>query len=140
MLAASASDVGRAMWPRIAERTQLPWPEGEYLALSGQALASGHSRRKYHRFHLRYQAILRTANGTFAAYSKDVSRMGVGVLAPRQLFPSDEIELLLPDKGWLKLTVRRCRRLAEGCYEIGTEFADGILMAGRYKELLYNAR
>lgn len=140
MLAPCSDDVSRSLWPRLAERTQLPCSEAEFLAVDGTALASGHSRRQYHRYHLRRPAILRGAGDTAAVYSKDVSRMGLGLLTPRQLFPSDEIELLLPDQPWVKLIVRRCRRLQPCCYEVGAEFAEGILNAGRYKNLIHIPR
>ncbi|MCA9235706.1 MAG: PilZ domain-containing protein [Planctomycetales bacterium] len=104
--------------------------------MSGAAPASGDSRRKYHRFHLREQAVLRYAAGTFAVYTKDVSRMGMGVMVPEQLFPCDEFELLMPGEQWISLIVRRCRRVQEECYDVGAEFAAGILNPGRYKQMI----
>ncbi|QDV60985.1 PilZ domain-containing protein [Crateriforma conspicua] len=51
-------------------------------------------------------------------YTKDFSRQGCGFLINEQLFPEEEIRLVLPS-FWTRLTVVRARRITSHCYEIG---------------------
>ena len=52
-------------------------------------------------------------------YTRDFSRHGIGFLAPFQLYPSEEIRVVLPT-FWLKLEVVRARRITSRCFEIGS--------------------
>ena len=53
-------------------------------------------------------------------YTRDFSRLGVGLLTPFELFPEEQIRVALP-AFWVQLTVVRARRITSKCYEIGTE-------------------
>lgn len=49
---------------------------------------------------------------------KDLSRRGIGFLSPEQLFPLEKFIIALDDRV-IQLTVVRCRRLGQQCYEVG---------------------
>lgn len=51
-------------------------------------------------------------------YTVDLSRTGFGCLCSEQLFPGEEICVLLPN-CWLQATVARGRRLGPRCFEAG---------------------
>ncbi len=53
---------------------------------------------------------------------KDISRQGAACLHFEQLYPGEEVRLLLP-MGWISYTVARCLRHGERCFEIGTVLA-----------------
>ncbi len=55
-------------------------------------------------------------------YTKDVSRTGAGFLHGEQLFPKEQLTLLLPDGRCRPIEVIRSRRVADHCYEIGAIF------------------
>ena len=53
-------------------------------------------------------------------YTRDFSRLGVGLLTPFEVFPEEQIRVALPT-FWVLLKVVRTRRITSKCYEIGTE-------------------
>lgn len=59
---------------------------------------------------------------SYGVYSKDISRNGIAFLHSEQLFPGEKICVWLPTSK-VRVTVARCRRHAEFCYEIGAKFA-----------------
>jgi hypothetical protein len=80
------------------------------------------NRRAYHRYFMRGKAVVLRGGITLAAYTKDVSRQGVGFLSPVQLMPKEKVKLRLPT-AQLSLEVARCRRVDQGCFECGARFA-----------------
>ncbi len=55
-------------------------------------------------------------------FLKDVSRAGVALIHSEQLFPRENIELLMIDGSVLAATVIRCIRHRQRCYEIAATF------------------
>tara|TARA_R110002111_G_scaffold24449_1_gene54256 strand:+ start:453 stop:902 length:450 start_codon:yes stop_codon:yes gene_type:complete len=51
-------------------------------------------------------------------YTRDFSRNGVGFLSSFELFPEEQVRIVLPT-FWARLRVRRARRITSKCYEIG---------------------
>lgn len=80
------------------------------------------NRRAYHRYFMRGKAVVLRGDTTLAAYTKDVSRQGIGFLSPVQLLPKERVRLCLP-KAQLSLEIARCRRVDQGCFECGARFA-----------------
>lgn len=124
----------------IVLHAELPCPPEEFFGLSGAVLLYGDSRRQYHRFYLREHVAMVRRGEAYGIYIKDASRKGIGFLSPIQLFPRDLVIAALPEFGALKLSVRRCRRLAPQCYDCGSIFAEGLLSPTAYKELMDRQR
>lgn len=53
-------------------------------------------------------------------YTKDFSKTGCGFLADRQFFPGEIIRVVLAT-FWLRVKVRRGRRLTATCFEVGAQ-------------------
>lgn len=51
-------------------------------------------------------------------YTRDFSKNGMGFLSPLQIFPEEQVRILLPT-FWLQLNVIRTRRITSKCYEVG---------------------
>lgn len=136
MLVEGIPDISQFMWQNLASRAELPCSAEEFFAKQGPSAAAAESRRRFHRFHFRTRAMLWYEGELHAVYARDVSRQGIGFLAPRQLFPCDRVKLILPEEETPWLVVRRCRRMQQGCYEIGTEFEAGALSTTEYKHFV----
>ena len=115
--------VTEASWSRLPSRVQLPVSQEEFFALRGPLPVHPESRRRFHRFYLRGLAILRYQGHEYAGYAKDISRMGLGFYSPIQLFPCDEVTILMPEREPILAEVTRCLRIGNACYECGTVFA-----------------
>jgi hypothetical protein len=88
-------------------------------------------KRRFVRFHLRARGILecRTtlpaiprSSGRFLVLVKNLSRSGIGFLHEAQLFPRERLKIWVEGRRWLPIEVARCRRLHDGCYEVGGRF------------------
>ena len=51
-------------------------------------------------------------------YTNDFSKTGFGFIAPAQFYPGEVVQIYLAT-FWMRVTVRRCRRLGPNCYESG---------------------
>src|SRR5262245_30327556 len=109
-------------WLAVDLTTCLPEDFESFRAARGVTPMRFNTRRDYRRFFLRAKAILARLQDRLGVYTKDVSRKGIGVLSPVQVFPKEFIQLRLPSGSEYSLQVVRCRRIAEGCYECGTKF------------------
>tara|TARA_R110002049_G_scaffold27321_2_gene94303 strand:+ start:541116 stop:541568 length:453 start_codon:yes stop_codon:yes gene_type:complete len=56
-------------------------------------------------------------------YTADFSKTGFGFVAPEQFFPGEVVRVFLAT-FWMRLTVRRCRRLGPNCYNCGGTLVD----------------
>lgn len=79
------------------------------------------SQRTFHRFYMRGKAMLTRGDERLGAFTKDVSRQGVGFLSPIQLMPLERVRLQIRTTE-LALEVARCRRISEQCFEIGARY------------------
>lgn len=132
----ASTELTDQLWNALPSRTSLPWREGEYFCAQGVSGPLGDSRRQYVRFHLRNRAILLRGAERHGVYIKDLSPKGLGLLSPVQIFPKERLVLLLCDEVKLDLELRRCRRLADACYECGSVFIDGAVPPGAFRRLL----
>jgi len=116
-------DAGAALilrlWEKAPEKTALPPEFDDYFVKSGPLPARQQEQRAFVRHYLRDRAIMKLDGKVYGVYCRDLSRDGVGLLAPRQLLPLEQVRLLLPRGKAVTATVRRCRRVDEKCYEIG---------------------
>jgi len=111
------------LWESAPKKVQLSEPFRKVFFAPRGAMPLYHdNRRAYHRYYMRGKAIVLRGNTTLAGYTKDVSRQGVGFLSPVQLLPKERVKLRLPTAE-LSLEVARCRRVENGCFEVGARFA-----------------
>lgn len=123
MLAVSdEAGISEKDWHAIASRAELPCGREQYLAEAGKVRTKLNSRRQYPRVGLRTIAIIWHAGEAHAAYTKDLSRIGIGFYSPIQLFPRDAVQIWLPGHSLYELRIRRCRLLKDRCFECGATF------------------
>ncbi len=53
-----------------------------------------------------------------AIYTADFSKTGFGFVAAEQFYPCEEVRILLAT-FWMRVKIRRCRRMGDACYAIG---------------------
>jgi hypothetical protein len=113
-----------AAWDTTAERVELP-PSIARRFFEPKGPMRGHidNRRTYHRFYLRGKAILTRGESTLGILTKDISRQGICLLSPVQLFPKERVKLRMPNGAEYELVIARCRREEDNCFECGTRFA-----------------
>ena len=58
------------------------------------------------------------ANEPLGIYTRDFSRQGTGFLCPCEIYPEEEVRIVLPT-FWVQLRVARARRINRCCYEVG---------------------
>jgi hypothetical protein len=110
-------------WHALESRTQLPESLRDFLPKHGNDGAMAGCQRRYVRMPLRKIAIALDGNNRHACYAKNLSRMGMGFYSPVNFLPKKVLSLWLAHgETIMQLRVTRCRRLAAGCYEIGTVF------------------
>jgi PilZ domain len=111
------------LWESAATKVSLSDSFRKLFFASHGAMPMFHdNRRAYHRYFMRGKAVVLRGDASLAAYTKDVSRQGVGFLSPVQLLPKERVKLRLP-KTQLSLEIARCRRVEPGCFECGARFA-----------------
>lgn len=93
-----------------------------FLDLSGSTPLCEHNTRTYHRYYARVRAVLVRNEMTFGCYTLDISRTGIGFLAPVPLQIDEKVLLMVPSDYRLPLRTVRCERLGEHCYEVGATF------------------
>lgn len=121
-----ARNVIAAFWEAADKITLLHLPEDQFLAQTGPTPCADASRRSYHRFYFRGKGLLRRGAETLAVYTNDLSRKGLGLFAPVQLFPKERVTLRLSDGRECQLEIVRCRRVGQNCYECGARFVVGL--------------
>jgi PilZ domain len=110
------------LWESAATKVRLTEPLRQFMEPHGAMPIYPENRRAYHRYYMRGKAVVLRGDATLAAYTKDVSRQGIGFLSPVQLLPKERVRLCLP-KAQLSLEIVRCRRVDPGCFECGARFA-----------------
>lgn len=105
----------------------------EFFAKSGLLPAAWNEIRRFPRFYLRSEATafasppLATDGGeveTMAILTSDVSRCGLGIIAPRQLFPEQRLEIQMPDGLRYRVKIVWCRRVSQAKYAAGCVFVE----------------
>lgn len=110
------------LWPSTSKQALAPHCGDDDSEEGGPTSLTYYSRRAFHRISFRNRAILLYDGATFGAYTRDLSRTGLSLLSPVQLFPQDIAYLVLAGPRKVAIEVRRCRRLADACYEVGCRF------------------
>ncbi len=111
---------------------RLPPSWTDFFEKTGLVQAALAERRQFPRINLRSRAVLQYRQTfpslprpafTYTVYTKDISRSGVSFLHGEQLYPSEQMILILPDGKPRRIQVVRCRRIGPSCFEIGACFA-----------------
>ena len=140
MLGQNGND--REILNEVVERlncdVRLPDSWGDFFSESGPLPPD--SRRQYARWRIRGYAALQyhqTAPALVRSpcwhrvFVKDISRGGIGFLHSEQLFPLEQMRIILPDTRLERLLpnrlesvleVTRCLRIQKNCYEVGARF------------------
>ena len=75
--------------------------------------------RRFPRYFFRKRAVLKHGKKLSKVYTKDISREGLSFLHSRQLYPCTEVLVWLSSEQCVHLTVARCLRVRDCCYECG---------------------
>ena len=114
-----------AEWGEIPSRAEVPRDLEGYFNREGPTPSCLDESRALHRFYLRQRAVLEADGKLHAGYTRDVSRSGMGLISPVQLFPLEEVQIWLPERAAINLRVVRCERLDDRCYACGAVFVGG---------------
>jgi len=95
----------------------------DFFLRSGPLSPIFFEQRQFPRFYLRTRAVLERDAEFSTIYTKDISRKGIGLLAVTQLFPCEQVTVWLPTGPIGPVEIRRCRRQADRCFQIGAQFA-----------------
>ncbi len=106
----------------IPSRIKLPDEWSDYFSRSGPLKTKYNDERRFHRTFVRGKAIIRRDGELHTVYTKDVSRMGLGMIHSEQLFPCERIQIWLPNRLSYWLRIARCVRIKQLCYECGATF------------------
>jgi hypothetical protein len=109
-------------WASLPSRAELPCSWAQYAAGQGGTHNKPNSRRQYARIGLRRMAILWVDGEPHAAYTTDVSKIGVGFYSPVNIMPNTVVRLWISGQSVFPVRVRRCRRLQERCFDCGAVF------------------
>jgi PilZ domain len=107
-------------WTQLPVRAAVP--SKDYLEVTGPAPAHPNERRRFVRFRCRGRAILEKDAQSMAAYTADISRSGMGIISPVQLFPHERVQVTTVRQK-LPMIVIWCLRLGKDCYQCGCRFA-----------------
>ncbi len=107
-------------WEYLESKAELSIEAAEFFAKSGPK--SFEEQREFERHYLRCKAIMSREGTEHAIYMRDCSRAGMGLISPVQLFPREQIRVLMNSERTFSLEVTRCRRVQAKSYECGTIF------------------
>jgi len=111
-----------ALWESTSAKVVLPESIATaFFEAHGPERLFYDNRRCYHRFHMRGKAVLKRGRSLLDAYTKDISRLGVGFLSPVPLLPRERVKLRIA-AAELSVEVMRCRRIDARCFECGAKF------------------
>jgi len=114
---------------------RLPPDWSDFFEKTGLVQGVMAERRQFPRINLRSRAVLQYRQTfpslprpafTYTVYTKDISRSGLAFLHGEQLYPSEQMIIILPDGKPRKIEIVRCRRIGPSCFEIGARFAGSV--------------
>ena len=136
-LSASVED---RLWNSLPETTELaPVEDGDFFD-EDHKTESHDARRRFRRVRVAGRAVMSQDGQHAGVYLHDVSPMGMGFVSPRQLLPQDLVTISCAESDALRVRIRRCRRIAAGCYACGTVFAKGPMSPAEYREFLHSLK
>jgi len=106
-------------WESLPLRANVP--SHDFFDRTGRIPNHPDERRGFVRYYFRRRAVLIYRQQRMAGLTVDMSRIGMGLISPVQLFPMQSVDVVLPDRT-IALRVVRCQRLGERCYRCGCDF------------------
>lgn len=109
----------------------LPAEPEDYFGASGAVPSIPEDQRRYVRTQLRVVAALQYRRSLakldrksewYKIVMRDISRSGVSFLHSQQVYPTEQLMLVMPDCKPRCIEVTRCRRIDTLCYEVGANF------------------
>ncbi len=114
------------LWAQMQLTARLPEEGRVFFSRQGPVPNLPDCRRSYQRYFLRHKGILQYRGEQYGIYFKDMSRTGMALVAPLQLFPKEQVEVwVYPARRKLVLQTTRCHRLGIECYECGMKIVVG---------------
>ncbi|MEM9585897.1 MAG: PilZ domain-containing protein [Planctomycetota bacterium] len=129
MLDIDYSDQCKRLIRSVPWDIELPSDWENFFQERGETPAWPCDERSHRRLRVRTHGVLWFTQGLsfvprgtdpIGVYTKDFSKQGCGFIAPLQIFPMEEVRIVLP-AFWVTLRVMRARRVANKCFEIGCE-------------------
>lgn len=108
-------------------QVQLPPSLSGFFTESGYTPTTFAEHRTNARLRVRSEAVLtslyappfvKRAGQALRILVKDMSRSGIGILTPHQLWPTERFGVELYSR-WIEAEVVRCRKLGDKCFEVG---------------------
>jgi hypothetical protein len=105
----------------------------EFFAKSGMMPINWNEVRRFPRFYLRGPAegLIYPVRGELGdsptpvpILTSDISRSGVGLISPKQLFPEQRVDIRMPEGGRYSVKVMWCRRMEADRYAAGCVFVE----------------
>ena len=110
---------------------RMPSSPDEYFATTGAAACALQDQRRFVRKHLRVTAAIQYRRSLpsltrspqwYKVLTRDLSRNGISFLHSEQVFPTEQLLLVLPDCKPRCIEIVRCRRMGDQCYQVGASF------------------
>lgn len=120
-----ATSVITRMWNATNQQASLPEAEATFFECHGPLPVDYESDRAYSRVYYRHCAVLASEGNYYGVYTKDVSVTGIAFYSPTQIFPLDELTLIVPGPNKIRILARRCRMVEQNCFDCGVDFLDG---------------
>ena len=108
-------------------KIKIPAEWADYFEDTGRLAASADDQRHNQRLKIRTCGIMwfektipiRSRTKTpMGIYTRDFARQGTGFLSSCEIYPEEQVWIVLPT-FWVQLRVARARRINDQCYEIG---------------------
>jgi hypothetical protein len=118
---------------RLPCNVRLPGEWDDFFEQTGPMPKDYDDQRRFPRFYCRTEGALLCRPSLpsipreqkcHRVYVKDISRSSVGFLHGEQLFPCEQLRVVLPDGVKRRVEVVRCRKLSEQCYDTAAKFTD----------------
>jgi hypothetical protein len=121
----------------------VPLRFGDYFEYSGPVPSSRADNRRFPRYYFRTKAGLsvlplqptRFDQFQQATYIKDLSRSGRAFLHREALSAGEVVNFLLPNGSIRAVSVSRCKRISERCFEIAGDFVKQALTEQSVEEI-----
>ena len=118
----SDAQVTDNIWHLLSNEPDLPAEWTDYFDHQGPTPLFYDDNRAYNRHFYRTRSVMIRNGNQWSIITKDFSRKGIGFYAREQLFPRESVQLLLPDGTIRSVTIVRCLRVQDNCFECGTQF------------------
>lgn len=153
MLEANYPKLFARLIEKVEWRIELPRELSDFFDHGGPNPANAYDMRRCPRMRSRHRGVMYfsralpafpRSDAPMGVYTVDLSRTGFGCLCAEQLFPGEQVRVLLPN-CWLEATVARGRRLGPQCFEAGSvlkavhkpatfdDHAENLHIAGRFR-------